>query len=72
MRSANLLMFLHGGVEFLGQVVGHVGHSRLLLVGSAHAALVLARLFIVLLFGILAVAFCGLGTFRFLCYCHRE
>ena len=58
-------MFLHGGVELLGEVVGHVGHPRLLLVGSAQtAALVLARLFTVLLFGILAVTFRGLKRER--------
>lgn len=53
-------MFLHGGIELLGEIVGHVGHPGFLLVGSAQAALVLACLFIVLLFGILAVSFCGL------------
>lgn len=57
-------MFLHGGIEFLGKVVGNAGHPRLLLVGSAQAALVLVRLFIVLLFGVLAVSFCGLWTFK--------
>lgn len=53
-------MFLHCGVKFLGKVVGNVGHPWFFLIGSAQAALVLARLFIVLLFGILAVSFCGL------------
>lgn len=53
-------MFLHGGIELLGKIIGNVGHPRLLLVGSAQATLVLACLFIVLLFGILAVSFCGL------------
>lgn len=55
-----LLVFLHGGVELLREVVGDVGHPRFLLVGPAQAAFVLARLFVVLLFGVLAVAFCGL------------
>ena len=56
-----LFVFFHGGVQFLGKVIGDVGHPGLLLIGSAQAALVLARLFIVLLFGILAVSFCGLS-----------
>ncbi len=59
-------MFLHGGVELLGKVIGNIGHSWFLLVGSAQAALVLACLFIVLLFGILAVSFCGLRVFLML------
>lgn len=58
----NLLMFLHSSVEFLRKVIGNIGHPWFLLVGSAQAALVLARLFIVLLFGILAVSFCDIGA----------
>lgn len=53
-------MFLHGSVELLGKVIGNIGHPWFFLVGSAQAALVLASLFIILLFGILAVSFCGL------------
>lgn len=60
MRHTNLFMFLHGGVEFLGKVIGNIGHPWFLLIGSAQATLVLACLFIVLLFGILAVSFCSL------------
>jgi len=56
-------VFLHGGVEFLGKVIGNTGHPWFLLVGSAQATLVLARFLIVLLFGILAVSFCGLQMF---------
>ena len=48
-------MFLHVGVELLGQVIGHVGHARLLLIGPAHAALVLIGLLIVLFLGVLAL-----------------
>lgn len=58
-------MFLHGRVELLGQVVRDIGQPWFFLVGSAQAALVLARLFIILLFGILAVSFCGLWRFNF-------
>jgi len=57
-------MFLHGGVEFLGKVVANIGHPGFLLIGSAHAALVLTRLFIVLLFGVLAVSFRDLEEFE--------
>lgn len=53
-------MFLHGSVELLGKVIGNIGHPWFFLFGSAQAALVLAGLFIILLFGILAVSFCGL------------
>ena len=53
-------MLLHGGIEFLGKVIGNTGHPWFFLIGSAQAALVLARLLIVLLFGIFAVSFCGL------------
>lgn len=53
-------MFLHGSIELLGQVIRNIGHPWFFLVGSAQASLVLARLFIILLFGILAVSFCGL------------
>lgn len=52
----HLLMFLHGGVELLGQVVGYIWHPRLLLIGSADAALVFVGLLVILLFGILAVS----------------
>lgn len=55
-------MFLHGGVELLGKVIGNIGHPWFLLIGATHAGLVLACLFIVLLFGVLAVSFCGLWT----------
>lgn len=37
----HLFVLLHGGVEFLGQVVGHIGHAGLLLVGAADAAFIL-------------------------------
>ena len=50
-------MLLHRGVELLREVIRHVGHAWLLLVGSAQAALVLARLLAVLLLGVLAVPF---------------
>lgn len=50
-----LLVFLQGGVELLGQVIGYIRHARLLLIGSAHAALVLIGLLAVLLLGVLRV-----------------
>lgn len=49
-------MLLHGGVELLRQVIGHVWHAGLLLVSSADAALILVGFFVVLFLGILAVA----------------
>lgn len=54
-------MLFHGGVEFLGQVVGYIRHPRLLLVGSADAALVFVGLLVVPLFGIFAVSVRSLG-----------
>lgn len=53
-------MFLHGGIQLLGQVVGHIGHAGLLLVGSANAAFVFVGFFIVLFLGILAVTLTAL------------
>lgn len=54
--GAHLLMLLHGGIELLGKIIGNVGHPRFFLVGPAQSALVLARLFIILLFGVFAVS----------------
>lgn len=51
-----LFMLLHGGIELLRQVIGHVWHAGLLLVSSADAALILVGFFVVLFLGILAVA----------------
>ena len=56
----HLFVLLHGGVEFLGQVVGHVGHAGLLLVGAADAAFILVGFLIVLFLGVLAVALAAL------------
>lgn len=61
-RVSHLLMFLHGGIELLGQVIGYIRHPRLLLVGAADAALVFVGLLIILLFGILAVSLGSLET----------
>lgn len=55
-----LFVLLHGCIQLLGEVIRHVGHARLLLVGSAQAALILARFLAVLLLGVLAVSFCSL------------
>lgn len=49
-------MLLHGGIELLRQVIGHIGHAGLLLVSSADAALILVGFFVVLFLGVLAVA----------------
>lgn len=56
-------MLLHCSVELLGKIVGNIGHPRFFLVGSAQATLVLARLFIIFLFGIFAVSVCCLQMF---------
>lgn len=59
-HKEDLLMLLHGGIELLGQVVGHIGHAGLLLVGAANAAFVFVGLLIVLFLGILAVTLTAL------------
>lgn len=61
--KSHLLMLLHGSVELLGKIIGNIRHPRFLLVGSAQSALVLARLFIIFLFGIFAVSVRGLHMF---------
>lgn len=48
-------MFLHGGIELLGQVIGYIRHPRLFLIGSADAALVFVGFLVILLFAIFAV-----------------
>lgn len=55
-----LFVLLHRGIELLGQVIGHVGHAGLLLVGSTDTAFVLIGFLVVLLLGILAVALAAL------------
>lgn len=49
-------MFLHCGVELLGQIIGYIRHPRLFLIGSTDAALVFVGFLVILLFGILAVS----------------
>lgn len=49
-------MFLHRGIELLGQVIGYIRHPRLFLIGSADAALVFVGFLVILFFGILAVS----------------
>lgn len=56
----NLFVLLHRCIKLLGQIVSYIRHPRLLFVGAAHAALVLVGLFIVLLFGVLAVGLSSL------------
>lgn len=48
-------MLFHSGIEFLGEVIGYIRHSRLFLISSTDAALVFVGFFIIFLFGILAV-----------------
>ncbi len=48
-------MLLHGGVQLLGQIIGYIRHPGLLLIGSAHAALVFIGLLVVLLLSVFAV-----------------
>lgn len=55
-----LFVLLHRGIQLLGQVIGHVGHAGLLLVGSTDTAFVLIGFLVVLLLGILAVALAAL------------
>lgn len=52
----HLLVLLHSCIELLGQIICYIWHPWLLLVSSAHAALVLISLLVVLLFGILAIS----------------
>lgn len=54
--SSHLLVFLHSGIQLLGEVIGHIGHARLLLIATTQTAFVLTCLLIVLLFGIFAVS----------------
>ena len=56
----HLFVLLHRGIELLGQVVGHVGHAGLFLVGSADAAFILVGFLVVLFLGVLAVALAAL------------
>lgn len=53
-------MLLHGGIQFLGEVVGHIRHAWFLLIAPAQAALVFAGFLVILLFRIFAVSLCHL------------
>ena len=64
MMGAYLFVLLQGGVELLGQVVGYIRHSGLLLVCPAQATLVLIGLLAVFLLAIFAVTWCALGMKR--------
>lgn len=59
-KWVDLFMLLHGGVEFLGKIIGYIRHPRLLFIGSAHAALIFIGLLVVLLFCIFAITLCTL------------
>lgn len=61
---SHLFVFLHGSVELLGQVVGHVGHTGFLLVGPADTAFILVGFLVVLFLGILAVTLAALQQHR--------
>lgn len=54
---AYFLVLLHSGIQFLREVVGDVGHSRLLFITTTQAALIFTGLLIVLLFSIFAISF---------------
>ena len=58
--ASHLFVLLHGGIELLGQVIGHVGHTGLLFVGPADAAFILVGFLIILFLGILAVTLAAL------------
>lgn len=58
--ASYLFMFLHGGVQFLREVIGYIGHAWLLLIAPTQAALVFAGFLIILLFSIFAVSLCYL------------
>lgn len=53
-------MLLHGGVQLLRQIISYIWHPRLLLIGSAHAALVFIGLLVVLLLSVFTVTWCSL------------
>lgn len=61
--ASHLFMLLHGGVEFLGQVVGHIGHTGFLLVGPADTAFILVSFLVVLFLSILAVTLAALQQY---------
>lgn len=62
--SSYLLVFLHSGIQLLGEVIGHIGHARLLLIATTQTALVLTCLLVVLLFGIFAVSLAHLAILK--------
>lgn len=55
-----LFVLLHGGIEFLREIIRHIGHAWLLLIAPTQAALVFAGFLIILLFSIFAVSLCHL------------
>lgn len=57
---SDLFVLLHGGIKLLGQIIGYIRHPRLLLIGTAQAALVFIGLLVVLLLSVFAVTWCTL------------
>ena len=55
-----LFVLLHGGIEFLREIIRHIGHAWLLLIAPTQAALVFAGFLIILLFSIFAISLCHL------------
>lgn len=53
-------MFFHGGIQFLAQIITHIGQASFLLVGPAHTALILVGLLVVFLFGVLGITLAAL------------
>lgn len=62
--TSYLFVFLHCGIQLLREVVGYIGHARLLLVAPTQAALVFAGFLIIFLFSIFAVSLCHLQVSR--------
>lgn len=58
--DSHLFMLFHGGIQFLRQVIRHIGHTRFLLIAPAQAAFVFAGFLVILLLSIFAVSFCYL------------
>lgn len=54
--SFYLFVLLHSGIQLLGEIIGDIGHTRLLLIATTQAALVFTCLLVILLFGIFAVS----------------
>lgn len=61
---SDLFVLLHSCVKLLGQVIGYIRHPRLLLIGSAYAALIFIGLLVVFLLSVFAVTRCTLWELK--------